>query len=162
MLSSLLAGKVISIHAPSRERQTLYKRDLQLFIFQSTLPRGSDSSRSYRPFRSGNFNPRSLAGATSLSDILETSVDEFQSTLPRGSDLAINELISIMIYISIHAPSRERHEADFINCVIWDFNPRSLAGATLKPLTGLKNIIQDFNPRSLAGATRCFYTSIRT
>ena len=85
MLSSLLAGKVISIHAPSRERQTLYKRDLQLFIFQSTLPRGSDSSRSYRPFRSGNFNPRSLAGATKgwvYSKRAEA--------------------------ISIHAPSRER------------------------------------------------------
>ena len=85
MLSSLLAGKVISIHAPSRERQTLYKRDLQLFIFQSTLPRGSDSSRSYRPFRSGNFNPRSLAGATKCW-VYRTRAEA----------------------ISIHAPSRER------------------------------------------------------
>ena len=85
MLSSLLAGKVISIHAPSRERQTLYKRDLQLFIFQSTLPRGSDSSRSYRPFRSGNFNPRSLAGATK-GWVYRTRAEA----------------------ISIHAPSRER------------------------------------------------------
>ena len=128
MLSSLLAGKVISIHAPSRERQTLYKRDLQLFIFQSTLPRGSDSSRSYRPFRSGNFNPRSLAGATKgwvyrtraeaisihapsrerrLAQSFWHSQNLFQSTLPRGSDRAAGRRKQAA-YISIHAPSRER------------------------------------------------------
>ena len=45
MLSSLLAGKVISIHAPSRERRQV------LFC---------------RPAGRRHFNPRSLAGATKM------------------------------------------------------------------------------------------------
>ena len=78
-----------------------------LFLFQSTLPRGSDqifrtlqaSIRDFNPrslagatradltYQQGinNFNPRSLAGATfALVGFLMTF--GFQSTLPRGSD----------------------------------------------------------------------------
>ena len=32
----------------------------------------------------------------------------FQSTLPRGSDVIFNTMIKCILYISIHAPSRER------------------------------------------------------
>ena len=99
----------ISIHAPSRERQRV-------------------SSIALPP---KDFNPRSLAGATSRtacfswwypfqstlprgSDleyyVLPFFENIFQSTLPRGSDflavLSLNHL-----FISIHAPSRERREA---------------------------------------------------
>ena len=119
------------------------------------------------------FNPRSLAGATlNLNSPFSTLVisihapsrerrlaalfllraqQVFQSTLPRGSD----------------APARR---------TVWHrsyFNPRSLAGATIKPkwicrrtdisihaplrerhaLSAGRALRCDFNPRSLAGAT---------
>ena len=147
-------GHNISIHAPSRERRL---RSLLWLIrpllFQSTLPRGSDFIDMFRtgtynrisihaPSRErrlspcscsadGNFNPRSLAGATSFSssfsfkvfyfnprslagataeDIFKLGfVTIFQSTLPRGSDPAGEQQITII-------PAY--------------FNPRSLAGAT--------------------------------
>ena len=56
--------------------------------------------------------------------------------------------------ISIHAPSRERLFAKiYTHVTIYNFNPRSLAGATIVfNLGALANI--HFNPRSLAGATR--------
>ena len=57
-----IAGQ-ISIHAPSRERQTLLTHS---------------NSLSY-------FNPRSLAGATPMQ-MLTQMAQQFQSTLPRGSD----------------------------------------------------------------------------
>ena len=61
-------GQNISIHAPSRERQQAAQSPLtQAAIFQSTLPRGSDSLR--------------LAGVFKLR--------LFQSTLPRGSDVRL-------------------------------------------------------------------------
>ena len=98
-------------------------------IFQSTLPYGSDLSNfvSYRDL--SDFNPRSLAGATSNNFILQlhkanfnprslagatstavrfTRFSVFQSTLPRGSDLGISTAKCSSVY----------------------FNPRSLAGAT--------------------------------
>ena len=54
----------------------------------------------------------------------------FQSTLPRGSDLSEPDLS----YVPVH------------------FNPRSLAGATVRFLI-LHLATRYFNPRSLAGAT---------
>ncbi len=77
----------------------------------------------------------------------------FQSTLPRGSDVIFNTMIKCILYISIHAPSRERpsyalalllrglisihapsrerrYIASNIGAGIKYFNPRSLTGAT--------------------------------
>ena len=54
-----------------------------------------------------NFNPRSLAGATTERLIFACGKSAFQSTLPRGSDGDIMSLFGIGA-ISIHAPSRER------------------------------------------------------
>ena len=56
-------------------------------------------------------------------------------------------------HISIHAPSRERRFAGKQFNVHADFNPRSLAGATIEVVLSLR-CTDDFNPRSLAGATR--------
>ena len=119
----------ISIHAPSRERRVA------------------------GPIRKSraDFNPRSLAGATCLfckrPRCLKISIHApsrerpsvtiitlpsllFQSTLPRGSDLCA------VLYKR--------------SCL--DFNPRSLAGATVVSATDLARGV-NFNPRSLAGAT---------
>ena len=75
----------ISIHAPSRERRTPIMVACAILPFQSTLPHGSDF---HWPF-------------------LYLSLKIFQSTLPHGSDWA--ELSKwYNMWISIHAPSRER------------------------------------------------------
>ena len=58
---------VISIHAPSRERQTYRTTLPATWIFQSTLPRGSDFYELWTLFENNDFNPRSLAGATSTA-----------------------------------------------------------------------------------------------
>ena len=56
-------------------------------------------------------------------------VTRFQSTLPRGSDYKIPDYY-LKLFISIHAPSRERHQHPRSAQVCINFNPRSLAGAT--------------------------------
>ena len=55
--------------------------------FQSTLPCGSDLADRFplKPYR--DFNPRSLAGATTVTSSASASCSAFQSTLPCGSDL---------------------------------------------------------------------------
>ena len=78
-------------------------------IFQSTLPRGSDPT---------------LRICVKLSSL-------FQSTLPRGSDSG-NILKRINCTISIHAPSRERQLLSGVRRTLQYFNPRSLAGATMR------------------------------
>ena len=99
----------ISIHAPSRERPARYGNGCLSLTFQSTLPRGSDTSGAVGSFAASYFNPRSLAGAT----------DKRVTVLRQP-------------VISIHAPSRERRRFRRILCTCYgNFNPRSLAGATL-------------------------------
>ena len=97
----------------------------------------------------------------------------FQSTLPRGSDASAGPRKKQLYNISIHAPSRERPYCITIEDKKQNFNPRSLAGATLQgsvawwlykfqsTLPRGSDILQrsirlaprNFNPRSLAGAT---------
>ena len=60
----ILRINLISIHAPSRERLKIFKTRNDVVTFQSTLPRGSDTFTKIIICREGNFNPRSLAGAT--------------------------------------------------------------------------------------------------
>ena len=78
------ASRLISIHAPLRERLKGY---VDTIAFQ-------------------NFNPRSLTGATFINCKTGLSL-EFQSTLPYGSDACFYVRTSATI-ISIHAPLRER------------------------------------------------------
>ena len=97
----------ISIHAPLRERQFDRAATSVAHVFQSTLPHGSDVTRtpemvaaemfqSTLPYGSDfliaspalpmpDFNPHSLTGATFSSNASSTS-SAFQSTLPYGSD----------------------------------------------------------------------------
>ena len=121
---------MISIPAPLRERLfPIVGRAKAKYLFQSTLPRGSDLLDAQAMTVPIDFNPRSLAGATlrpSLMLILEIMyfnprsltgatgggivaqlLEQFQSTLPRGSD-ADEHLLQAVLRISIHAPSRER------------------------------------------------------
>ena len=76
----------ISIHAPLRERLTAKPVFAEAYIFQSTLPCGSDNLPKSWPCSWAYFNPRSLAGATRFQAFLFSP-----------------------FHISIHAPLRERH-----------------------------------------------------
>ena len=120
-----------------------------------------------------NFNPRSLTGATFDIHVFSTQIrisihapsrerrccsisigipHIFQSTLPRGSDyLTATELLSIVEFQST-LPRGSDASALIKPLIRKDFNPRSLAGATI-PLVGLSRRSDYFNPRSLAGAT---------
>ena len=105
------------------------------FTFQSSLPRGSDQlallvlyhNIYFNPrslagattvaiaagARIGNFNPRSLAGATyNLPCVSHKAL--FQSSLPRGSDLKILPSACLCV-ISILAPSRERPKLEVLH-----------------------------------------------
>ena len=62
------------------------------------------------------------------------------------------------IVISIHAPLQERLRTGFPHRLHCYFNPRSLAGATVKlPLLSMRKA--NFNPRSLTGATSHYSSS---
>ena len=144
-------------------------------VFQSTLPRGSDDT--YKEKQGIIFisihapsRERRIPGRALTHSML------FQSTLPRGSDRQLQIYSMYAVIISIHAPSRERHLVSFwCNSQSYNFNPRSLAGATIythytsvTPIyisihapsrerqggTGATSAADaNFNPRSLAGAT---------
>ena len=88
-MADIKARRIISIHAPSRERLPILRIPPAMPVFQSTLPHGSDSIIGIYITGIFNFNPRSLTGAT----------EPF-----RAYNLIYN--------ISIHAPSRERHTAN--------------------------------------------------
>ena len=78
---------IISIHAPSRERQfTLVTSSIRI-KFQSTLPRGSDAFSYRRPPIVYRFQSTLPRGSDRLSMRILYCASTFQSTLPRGSDL---------------------------------------------------------------------------
>ena len=122
----------ISIHAPSRERPpglTLSNAPGVISIHAPSRERPVQVMTAPVP-RTGYFNPRSLAGATAASNSQSTCVS----------------------MISIHAPSRERQTDNNKGDKHGHFNPRSLAGATNSVFLVML-IALHFNPRSLAGAT---------
>ena len=96
----------ISIHAPLRERTFA-----QIIIS-----------------REGNFNPRSLTGATVSDEILRTSLG-FQSTLPYGSDLFVRHLCFRDTIFQSTLPYGSDVLVFRAGAIAFHFNPRSLTGA---------------------------------
>ena len=119
----------ISIHAPSRERLEMQHKNNRNYYFNPrSLAGATGDSRADHDGRI-YFNPRSLAGATFRADcwckpptisIHAPSRERRESTVIWDEDSAI----------SIHAPSRERPNGAPMHHRRYDFNPRSLAGAT--------------------------------
>ena len=121
--------------------------------FQSTLPCGSDNEQFvgyygqrkisiHAPLRERlrhlmvtnfltNFNPRSLAGATT----------------------AANQPYFI-VYISIHAPLRERQQPQINLILLFTFQSTLPCGSDFLVFNHF-SASWYFNPRSLAGATAC-------
>ena len=100
-------------------------------VFQSTLPRGSDLLLCKTIWSICNFNPRSLAGATSWPYGPFLISEVFQSTLPRGSDAGYNLFRSPTLEFQSTLPRGSDRISVFLMTACLDFNPRSLAGATL-------------------------------
>ena len=168
-----LAMILISIHAPSRERLLAYlERMVQRYFNPRSLAGATTACLSAR-IGLFDFNPRSLAGATLVRMACIVLAPLFQSTLPRGSDPALASPPSCC-EISIHAPSRERHDAEKAEaarklisiqapsrerppswhsgvffCVFQSTLPR---GSDPSSCT-VSQVDANFNPRSLAGAT---------
>ena len=93
--------------------------------FQSTPPRGGDAGLASLATLAANFNPRPLAGATQVWQVWQP-----------------------WQLISIHAPSRGRHQVGSIFSFFFNFNPRPLAGATTCSLRLLlRAIFQSTPPR---------------
>ena len=106
-------------------------------VFQSTLPRGSDVDYLLFSIGYNDFNPRSLAGAT------------FQK-----------RFFAFSLFISIHAPSRERHwgfAKDAYLDVISIHAPSRERPTAIRVMAAPQ---LHFNPRSLAGATKRLYSSL--
>ena len=100
-------NKVISIHAPSRERLLICFVPVSIIVFQSTLPRGSDIIRISSQLIGKNFNPRSLAGATYYFSY-RRNFGEISIHAPSRERLKPYGHSFSIVGISIHAPSRER------------------------------------------------------
>ena len=152
MLSSLLAGKVISIHAPSRERRQV------LFC---------------RPAGRRHFNPRSLAGATKM--IIGKAYDgQISIHAPSRERRSLKMLKIYLALISIHAPSRERPQTSIKHIIkshisihapsrerlFEQHNKKakrqiSIHAPSRERLSqaSMAQLQLNFNPRSLAGAT---------
>ena len=99
----------ISIHAPLRERQKDQDFYSQHYEFQSTLPCGSDTRLMIGLFVVCIFQSTLPCGSDRVNVHHATMRAEFQSTLPCGSDNSV--CFSIILFRN--------------------FNPRSLAGATM-------------------------------
>ena len=119
----------ISIHAPSRER---LKINNLFYVSHNFNPRSLAGATPERCQKQGTalyFNPRSLAGATGVRPALRR-----------------------MVLISIHAPSRERPAATTICLKSLLFQSTLPRGSDY--VLRYNNIFSfNFNPRSLAGAT---------
>ena len=122
-------AELISIHAPLRERRC-----------------------AVRCWRSNSyFNPRSLTGATTNpTPVSVAQAISIHAPLRERQEAKNNDTFTKKI--SIHAPLRERPVGASITNEDYDFNPRSLTGATKHRLDCF-NRWQHFNPRSLTGAT---------
>ena len=119
--------------------------------FQSTLPHGSDDNSNNMNIHINNFNPRSLTGAT-CRYYYKIAIDA--NFNPRSLTGATRRSVfdRSHVYISIHAPSRERP-----TCLV-SIIPRNRFQSTLPhgsdpPTARERPVNHHFNPRSLTGAT---------
>ena len=141
----------ISIHAPSRERHRCYWFVWRQGDFNPRSLTGATLLFTHDIVCQADFNPRSLTGATMQMPASRLRLAVFQSTLPHGSDFGYrrNQFIGV---ISIHAPSRERHSDNsaILDYIIFQSTlPHGSDGKS--PALSLSS--SDFNPRSLTGAT---------
>ena len=122
----------VSIHAPSRERRRLHVKGAHMGDVSIHAP-----SQERRPTIvlqktiTDGFNPRSLTGAT-VTTATSLKLMLFQSTLPRGSDkLKLPCTMLPIVFQSTLPRGSDLFQNGVENPFYFNFNPRSLAGATL-------------------------------
>ena len=141
----------ISIHAPSRERRFFKisissntnfnprsltgatapeRKSKTISSFQSTLPHGSDPVPDDRSSNPTYFNPRSLTGATPIFRYRIHCDLRFQSTLPHGSDFTFIILANVPSLFQSTLPHGSDYKIASNAFYLYNFNPRSLTGAT--------------------------------
>ena len=128
-IDGLLPVGDISIHAPLRGRPPSSLSPQASSPFQSTPPCGGDYGAKGPGFRTSDFNPRPLAGATPLFGV--------------GAG---------RVWISIHAPLRGRPLAQALRLTGSSFQSTPPCGGD-KVCRRAWMERPDFNPRPLAGAT---------
>ena len=132
-------------------------------VFQSTLPCGSELQSCNRPCNSHGVSIHTPSRELLARKHKTRLSDAFQSTLPRESDNWTYMQSNAHQLISIHAPLRERHL--YLDTFFF-FVPISIHAPLRERLTILCNRLMNynFNPRSLAGATnttsRCLRISL--
>ena len=86
MVQTALEEEAISIHAPSRERLKESLLRLWGFLFQSTLPRGSDVQLEQAYPDTTSISIHAPSRERPRLQGCGRTYQQFQSTLPRGSD----------------------------------------------------------------------------
>ena len=130
-------------------------------IFQSTLPRGSDSINNFSLVSSSSISIHAPSRERPFITAVAFLRLPISIHAPSRERQLSKDPINIHIAISIHAPSRERRYAQAYHSYrFYYFNPRSLAGATRIASTVDSDTL-NFNPRSLAGATHVLLAAAR-
>ncbi len=142
----------ISIHAPLRERLKYLETYTDNLQFQSTLPCGSDQGLAISIYAIVKFQSTLPCGSDEHNTKIETCKDDFNPRSPAGAT-EMSRLIDGVVSISIHAPLRERLFAE----VRYHRGGAISIHAPLRErriCLSLCQFFKYFNPRSPAGATR--------
>ena len=141
----------ISIHAPSRERPIGF---IGCYTYNDFNPRslaGATGGAGGSGKGDYDFNPRSLAGATKLFYGIFAAGD-ISIHAPSRERLISGAKFKTLTGISIHAPSRERPSGGMLLCRLFQFQSTLPRGSDYDKSSSFY-CLRDFNPRSLAGAT---------
>ena len=122
------------------------------FLFQSTLPHGSDREKIMKHRQEQFISIHAPSRERPMNIFVGHLLPVFQSTLPHGSDPERSNIIHDY-HISIHAPSRERRSSAPKLGVSTAFQSTLPHGSDAEILRALKSCVRHFNPRSLTGAT---------
>ena len=97
----------ISIHAPTRGATTMQlvsEEDIKKF--QSTLPQGERHNNTGISIAADRFQSTLPQGERRVSSTKQRKLNGFQSTLPQGERRSPFHQLTLLMHISIHAPTR--------------------------------------------------------
>ena len=126
-----------------------------MFIFQSTLPRGSDGILQGYLHWCIKFQSTLPRGERLLDSFIISSVFLFQSTLPRGERPLLGNAVSSLNKFQSTLPRGERLARPKLRCYTPNFNPRSRVGSDVPAVVAhhKKTVISIHAPAW--GATEC-------
>ena len=113
---------------------------------------GATKSAHLLRLRQRYFNPRSLTGAT-LRKMLQAVTFDISIHAPSRERRRVRCHNFYVYIISIHAPSRERHKQTSSNNKLFEISIHAPSRERPQELQAAQRPNFDFNPRSLTGAT---------